>query len=173
MIRAIVIMTLFMSMLGCTTEDPHPELKDPIYKDLEARLTNHTKAIEEAKKKLGELRVAAGKAEANSIDRKDVLRDIAKQQVIVREAEKGARYYKIRADRRAVVDKIAAREALQAGKPWPDPNEYSQYKVNNRLREASLNWGARVPRLQDRLRAPAATKGKTEGEGEAAAPAGH
>lgn len=56
-------------------------------------------------------------------------------------------------------------EAFAAGREWPDPAEYSDYLVNMRLHEVSLNWNARVPKLQDRLpaaKAPAKVNKKAE-----------
>lgn len=151
MTRFMLGLLITVFLCGCKSEDPNPELKDPIYKDLKAKADQHEKTIEEQMKKLGELQVKLQKSEANSIDRKDIQRDIANTKKVLGESEQWARYYRIRADRRAVVDKITARAAAQADKPWPDPREYSDYQVNRRLNEANRSWSKRVPKLEDRL----------------------
>jgi len=151
MTRFIVSIFFIFTVCGCESEDPNPELKDPVYKDLKGKADSHEKTILENKKRLDELLVALEKTEANSIEQKDVRRDIAKAKETIGNSEQWHRYFKIRAERRAVVDKIAAREAKREGKPWPDPAEYSDYQVNSRLRDAPRNWNNRVPKLIDRL----------------------
>jgi hypothetical protein len=85
-------------------------------------------------------------------------RNIAKAEAAVLLHSQATTYYKIRAARRKVVDKISAKEAREANKEWPDRSEYSDYQVNNRLRSVSLNWNQRVPKLQDRLSKPSGKK---------------
>lgn len=163
-----IVLFLSLSISGCDKEDPNPELRDPIWKDLSERAAAYEKQRDESKAKLKGLREKLESVEPNSMDLKDVRRDIAKTEKALLGAEQLARYYKIRAERRKVEDKIAARAALDAGKEWPDKSEYSDYLVNERVHEINLNWNSRVPKLQDRLvRKPAkAEKGeKAEGGG--------
>lgn len=167
---------VLISLSGCEKEDPNPELRDPIWQDLSKRAADYEKQRDESKAKLTGLREKLEKVEPNSMDLKDVRKDIAKTEKALLGQEQLARYYKIRAERRLVVDKISARDAHASGKEWPDKAEYSDYLVNMRLHEISLNWNKRVPKLQDRLvRKPAkAEKGAKEGGGgEDAAPAEH
>ena len=143
------------------------EAMDPIYKDLSTLHQENEKAHLEAKAKIVELRSSIDKAAPNSIEMKDLRKELAKVKSQSLRAEQMARYYKIRAERRKVHAQIAAREAKEAGKEWPDPKEYSDYLVNKRLRDVNLNWNARVPKLQERLvRTPAA---KAEKKAEAPA----
>jgi hypothetical protein len=143
-------------LCACSKEDPNPELRDPIFQDLEKRHADQDKAAEEASKNLGELKIKLEKAEDNSIEKKDIQRDIAKNQKIFNISSQLAHYYKIRTERRKIVDKLVYKEALAAKKDWPDPHEYSDYLVNRRLVEASRNWAQRVPKLTDRI--PSSTK---------------
>lgn len=173
-VGTITLIAIF-SLVGCEKEDPNPELRDPIWQDISKRAADYEKQRDENKAKLATLREKLEKVEPNSMDLKDVKRDIAKTEKALLGSEQLYRYYKIRADRRKVVDKISAREAFAAKKEWPDKSEYSDYLTNIRLHEINLNWNARVPKLQDRLsRKPAkAEKGSGEGEAAAEAPKGH
>ncbi len=148
---AFLIFCTVLVATGCSGEDPNPHLRDPIWKDLDKRATDHQKGYEESKVKLKELREKLEKIEPNSMDMKDIRREIAKTEKAIVHNEQMAKYFRIRADRRKVMDKISAREAKAAGKEWPDPREYSDYSVNIRMREVNLNWNSRVPKLQDRL----------------------
>lgn len=168
--RTLCFLILAFTLSSCESEDPTPHLKDPIYKDLKSQADFYQKAVEEGKKKLSELKEKLEKTEANSIDQKDVRRDIASTEAKLLDASQKALFYKIRSDRRVVTAKVDAHKAFEEKKEWPDKAEYSDYLTNKRLRESSLNWNKRVPKLQDRL-SKKVTK-KTEGE-EAPAAASH
>ncbi len=167
-LSALIIIIAASLTCGCSKEDPHPEVRDPIYKDLKSQADLHQKEVEEQKKFLGEFKVEMAKTEANSMERKDFRIKIAKAESNIKNHEQWAHFYRIRTERRAVVDKVTSKEARLADKPWPDPSEYSDYLVNKRLREVSLNWNSRVPRLQDRL--PKKVMVEKDGEAENAAP---
>jgi hypothetical protein len=164
---AVLALTGCLLLIGCSKEDPIPEERDPIFKDLEHRQSEHQKTYDEATAKLKELYASLEKAEPNSLEKRDIQRDIAKYKAQALDNEQWARYYRIRTGRRKLVDRLAYKEALGAKKPWPDPSEYSEYLVNRRLVEANRNWNARVPKLRDRLpsSAKADTKKKKEKAG--------
>lgn len=166
--RAILTILLFsiFAIAGCRKEDPNPELLDPIYVDLDKRANDAQKGLDDEIKKQADLKVAVEKAEPNTLDLKNAERDLAKSEHAAIFLEQNARYYRIRAKRRALVDKITYKDAFNRKQPWPDPHEYSDYLVNIRLNEVNLNWNARVPKLQDRLTKPTAKAEKPKGGGE-------
>ncbi len=148
--RTIFFLLLFM-VLGCKKEEPNPELLDPIWKDLDSRAASAEKSIEEEKKKQSDLDVSLRKSEPNTLERRNAERDLEKSKRMALDLDQKLRYYKIRANRRKIVDKITYKEAFAKNKAWPDPSEYSDYQVNMRLNEVNLNWNSRVPKLQSRL----------------------
>ena len=164
MIRSIFqfsfLLYVALILVGCKKEDPNPELLDPIFKDLEARAAAYGRNVEEAKAKIGPLKEQIEKTEARSIDLKNLEKELAKEKIKLMNSEQLERYYKIRAERRKLTGRLAYKKAFSADQPWPDPREYSDYLVNIRLQEANRNWGARVPKLQDRM--PGSVKGKAK-----------
>jgi hypothetical protein len=148
--RTIFIL-LFLVLASCKKENPNPEMLDPIYKDLVERASAAQKGFDEEMKKREALELAVQKTAPNTIERKNADRELAKSKADAAEFERKARFFGIRARRRLIVDKISYSEAFSKNLPWPDPNEYSDYKLNIRLNEASRNWGNRVPKLQTRL----------------------
>jgi hypothetical protein len=160
----IFLVCLCTQLLGCKKEDPNPELMDPIYSDLLKRATDSQKAFDEATAKLVTLQENLEKAEPNSIDVKDIQKEIAKTEAQKLRASQESLYFKIRSERRKFEDRIEYKKALAKDQPWPDKHEYSDYLVNIRLREINPNWGARVPKLQDRMTASAPPK-KAEAAG--------
>ncbi len=164
----IILVCLFM--FGCKKEEPNPEVRDPIYNDLSARYAESQKALDEATATLKEKKEALEKAEPNTIDRKALLKEIKTAQDALVEHTRRTTYYRIRSERRAIEAKISYKHAFQEDKPWPDPKEYSDYLINQRLRNVSLDWGRRVPKLQQRIEDFKAGSTKSE---EKEAPKGH
>lgn len=138
---------------GCRSEDPNPELRDPIYQDLKKEAAATEKAYEDSKK----AKVAAYEklqaAPARTIELKDAEREYWKAVKLVDSLETASKYLNIRAERRRIEARASYKKAFNAGKEgeWPDKSEYSGYLTNKRLREAPLNWSKRVPKLQDRI----------------------
>ena len=52
--KSILIIFAVMFLLGCNKPDPHPELKDPIYQDLQREFAEAQKAVDAEKSLLAE-----------------------------------------------------------------------------------------------------------------------
>lgn len=163
---------LSLALSGCQKGVPEPELLDPIFKDLSETHRQKAHELEEELKKLAQTKAQLEKTESRSVQRKILAKDYSIGIQTIQELRESILYYKIRAERRKFTDRMTYKVALDAGKPWPDPQEYAQYQVNKRLNEASRQWAERVPKLNDRY--PALHKKKEKkagGSGEGGEPA--
>lgn len=140
-------------IVGCRSEDPNPELRDPIYQDLKKEAAATEKAYEDAKKAKEAAYLAMVEAPARTIELKDAEKDYWKAVKLVDSLATASKYLSIRAERRRIEARVSYQRAFIAKKEgeWPDKDEYSGYLTNRRLREAPLNWNKRVPKLQDRI----------------------
>lgn len=150
-LKSVLLICALITLSACKKEDPNPELKDPIFSDLQKRSSDAAKTYEEELKKLEDAKSKLAKSEAGSIEHKNFRRDIANSEIALVGMRERKRYYEIRAERRMYEGRLAYKEAFARGEEWPNPREYSDYLVNIRLREVPKNWNARVPKLQDRL----------------------
>ncbi len=153
-------------LVGCKKEEPNPEQLDPIYKDLRSRFESIQKEIVEENKKQVDIRRALSGAEPNSTVLRNARRDLQQSIVTIADLEQKERFYRIRTERRLLVDQITYKAALQKNLPWPEPREYSEYQVNTRLREASRNWNVRVPKTLGKAAAAAKASGKDKEKAE-------
>ena len=169
--NTIVVAFALTVLVGCKQADPNPEEHDPIFKDLEARATVYAKTAEEARGRVTTLIESLAKVEPNSVDKKQLERDLEKTRITVRDAEQWSHFYKIRSARRKVEDKIAYRKAFEADQAWPPKEEWAEYQVNRQLVESSRDWNRRVPKLSSR--APAAKAPAKGGEHGGGAPKKH
>jgi len=152
-LRALILAVISISLSACRSEDPNPELRDPIYKALTDELGAAEKGLEAAKVTKIQKYKELGQAEDRSIEKKNLEKEYWQAVKQVDSLNTAVNYLKIRSKRRRVETRRSYREAFKANKEdsWPDPSEYSGYLTNRRLREASLNWSRRVPKLRDRM----------------------
>ncbi|HAG91830.1 MAG TPA: hypothetical protein DCL41_08160 [Bdellovibrionales bacterium] len=165
---------LLFSIGGCRSEDPNPEVRDPLYKAIKDELAGAEKGLEDAKKAKEEAYKRMNETEPRTIDKRNAEKEYWKAVKQVDSLTTAVAYLKIRVERRRVETRAAYRKAFKAHKEeeWPNPSEYSGYLTNRRLREVNLNWSRRVPKLKDRLPSsqgeakPAKKAENSEGGGE-------
>lgn len=162
----LILIIFLITIAGCKKEEPNPELRDPIYKFFVEQSSVLKPALEGEKKKLEDLLKDYAKAEANTPEKKQALKNIYKAQKKIVMLQQEVDYNEIRKERRRVEARKAYRIAFQNNESWPDPIEGKIFSKNQELRAASRSWDKRVPRNPDRYRKPAAASGaKTESKG--------
>ena len=148
-LRYFVIFFLLAVLVGCKKPLPDPENLDPIFRDLKAMADGKKKELEEARKSRETAYINYDKEKPNTLDKKLARREYEKWEARISTLEQQARYFEIRANRRRVEDKVNYLEAFKQDKPWPSPDEYSNWIVNRKLAEAPANWGKDIPKLYD------------------------
>lgn len=155
-------------MPACKSEDPNPQLKDPIYNDLVKEYSNAQSMVEKEEKKLEGLEKELLKAAVRTIERRSAQKDIDNSHAALRKYQQQAEYYRIAVIKREVESRASYKRAFAAEKEWPDKKEFENYKQDLKMRAVSRNWSERVPRPQNPLNENKETKGKEGGEGEGA-----
>jgi len=161
---SILLTILLVTLVGCKSENPNPELLDPIYADLKKEAEAAGKAIEAELKERESAQIAISKAPPNSMELRDAEKMYWKSNKKIEVLRPIELYYKIHAERRRVEGRAAYRMAFSKGGAWPDPAEFQGYETNKRLRSADRNWSKRVPKLASRV---PASKGGGDGKKEA------
>lgn len=145
--KYILATSLFIFLVGCKSEHPNPELLDPIYLDLVKAYGEVVKKLEGEEKELSKLLKELEKTAPRSMSRVTVRSDIKRVQKKAFHLRQYVEYMRIRRDRRRVEGRRSYKMAFQRNEDWPDPKEYESYKTYNKLKNISLNWNERVPKL--------------------------
>jgi hypothetical protein len=164
--HGIFALILCFLLLGCEKPNPHPELLDPIYRDIQSLKGAADSAVNGALTELKEARAAVEEAPPQTGERRRAMRGVEILEKRVRVAQQRAMYFEILLKDRKKFARKQYIAAFNEKKPWPPPENFESYKVNKRLREVSLKWDDRLPRLESRL--PAAEREKRKAEAEAA-----
>ncbi len=144
--KTTFILILGLFMISCDHPVADPELLDPIYSDLlkesksvDSQVAAATKELEGFESELALVVPQTGKikyAQKRVRETKEKL-DKLKQMSV---------YWKLRVDSRRAWDQEHSLKAFKEKKPWPPPDEYSEYKNQIALERAPKNWN-----LKERL----------------------
>lgn len=164
----LFVLAICLLLPACKSEDPNPQLKDPIYNDLVKEYANAQSLVEKEEKKLEGLEKDLFKAEVRTIERRSAQKDIDNSHAALRKYQQQAEYFRIAIIKREVEARAGYKRAFASEKEWPDKKEYENYKQDLKMRAVSRNWSERVPRPQNPLNEVKEAKGKEGGEGEGA-----
>lgn len=151
--KCVMLILCLLTLAGCKSEDPNPELSDPIYKFLVDQGNTLRPALETERKKLEESESALSKMDVNTAERKQEQKNIQHSRELITRLQQEVDYNEIRRERRRVESRRSYKIAYSKGEIWPKPEEFDHFMTQQRLRSASLDWGKRVPKLQDRINA--------------------
>jgi len=149
--NCVILILSLLTIVGCKSEDPNPELSDPIYKFLVDQGNALRPALESEKKKLEESEKALEKMDVNTAERKQELKIQQTTRGKINRLQQELDYSDIRRERRKVESRRDYKIAYSKGEAWPKPEEFDYFMTQQRLRTASRDWNKRVPRLQDRI----------------------
>lgn len=141
--RILTILSLLLCLSACTRIDKNPELRDPVYMDiqneiqtLKAELEGKTKELLSFKKELLDVVPQTGQI-------KFVQKRINETEAHITHLEQEILYYELRKESRAEDSRKAYHESLKASTTWPDPKEYDSYLTEKKLRLAKKSWNVK------------------------------
>ncbi len=147
----VVLFILVLS--ACNKPDPHPELRDPIYKDIEAKQKELAGAIESEKKALEEAEIKLKAVVPQTGQIKFARKRVFESKARIEKLEQLRRYYTIRLESRKLEAQDEYLDAFGRGKggEWPAPEAYADYQINESARTKSRNWSVKE-RIEEELK---------------------
>lgn len=138
-----LLIILLLALVGCEKMDPAPELKDPIYKDLQDQLSSAQKQLSDEIKVLSDHNKALTAVVPQTGQIKYAKKRVFDSQNRISRFEQQVMYWKIRIVERQKHTRREYAQAFHSKKEWPRPEEYQQYLSEKRLRAAKNNWDSR------------------------------
>lgn len=138
--RIIALILITFTLSACEKPDPNPELKDPIYNDLNVTLgtvsgllTAEVKALEGFQKELGDVIPQTGQIR---YAQKRV--NESKEKITKLEQEK--RFLEIKIEARKKEARKTYKIAFEKKEAWPDPQEWENYRIQRKFQQAKKTW---------------------------------
>lgn len=163
--RLIAAILIIFTLSACNKPDPNPELKDPIYSDLQAQLGSTSAALEAEKKKLEGFQKDVETVIPQTGQVKYAKKRFFESETRVAKLQQEEEFLKLKIEQRKKAAVLSYKKAFEKKEAWPDPKEYSSYQAEQKLRTAKREWDVKQ-RLKDAGMLPTGgEKGKSEGEG--------
>ncbi len=138
--KYLIISIFFAFLAGCTAPDPNPELKDVVYIDLAKELELTKKSIEQTEKELEDRALAAQKSVPQSGQLKALEKKVFETQNYLQKLGQQKQFFEIKLELRKNLVGSKYNESLKGGRPWPDPEEVSNYNLRLKLHREQIGW---------------------------------
>lgn len=148
-LRIVTLLLISLALTSCNKPDPNPELKDPIYNDLNSRFASTNQALEAEKKALQEHEASLKEVVPQTGQILYAKKRIYDSQAKIQRLSQEVKYLELKIASRKREAKQSYAEAFKKGEEWPNPTEFTAYEAQNKLRAAKPTWdaGARVKSL--------------------------
>jgi len=145
--RKIALFILTICFLGCNKPNPHPELIDPIYADLQKRSADIKKLVEDQKKIVVDFEKQLKEVKPQTGQNKYAEKRYYESKLVLEKLEQLASYYEVRIESRLKYAKAEYLKAWNEKKSWPDPAEYKEYEAITNEQHKKMTWN-----VQDRIK---------------------
>lgn len=138
--RILIIFCFSFLLFGCNRPDPQPQLKDPIYLDIQSEISalqqsidaesksleGHLKSLEEVVPQTGQIKYAQKRVDESKAIINKLRQELEYQKLKLQAQEKNAR--------------TSYKKAYEVSEPWPNPKEWNVYQAEKRFRNAKKTW---------------------------------
>ena len=131
-------------LVSCNKPDPNPELKDPIYADLNALLGSAKQAVESEKKALEEHTQALKDVIPQTGQIKYAQKRFYESEAKITRLEQEAKYLELKIAARKKLAVKSYQAAFAKEETWPDPQEWNSYQAEKNLRSAKKSWDSKA-----------------------------
>lgn len=166
--RIIAAILVIFTLAACNKPDPNPELKDPIYSDLQSQLGAATQALEAEKKKLEGFEKDLQAVVPQTGQIKYAQKRVFESQALVNKWEQEKAYLELKIEQRKLTAVKSYRKAFAKKEDWPDPKEWASYQAEQKLRNAKRSWDVkdRMKEAGISFNSPSENAKAAEGHGE-------
>ena len=137
------VIGLCLILSSCTQREETPWKRDPVYLDLQAKEKEVAGEITAETKQLAELEGNINKAVPQTGQIKFAQKYYYDSKNRIEKLKQKLTYYKLRIKSREEESNNSYQIAFDAGKSWPDPDDYAQYKQNEANRAKARNWSVK------------------------------
>ncbi|MEN0057832.1 MAG: hypothetical protein AAGB31_03280 [Bdellovibrio sp.] len=144
-------------LLACEKPDPNPELRDPIYADLNSTLGAVSQEIEGEKKNLSDNEKALQEVIPQTGQIKYAQKRVQESKEKITRLEQEKAYLELKIENRRKSTKKSYAKAFANQEAWPDPQEWASYQAEKRLRSAKRTWDIKNRMHEAQIGGPEAT----------------
>lgn len=128
---------------ACNKPDSNPELKDPVFNDIQADLSVVSTTLEAELKNLQGFEKELAEVVPQTGQIKYARKRVNESKEKINRLEQEKIYLGLKLEARMKESKKSYLKAFKTGEAWPNPNEWESYRTEKRLRNAKRTWDAK------------------------------
>ncbi|MCX7978380.1 MAG: hypothetical protein N2578_05195 [Bdellovibrionaceae bacterium] len=132
----LFLFVFLVLLVGCNRPDPAPELRDPVYLDIQEELNLAIKSLDEAKKRLSDHELALKSARPQTGEIRWARRKYERAVADVEYYEQQVKYWTLKLQSRKLHSRVSYNKAFRNNLPWPDEHEFKEYSSIRSLHRA-------------------------------------
>lgn len=141
--RKILLVILTLYLASCNKPIPNPELKDPIYNDLNVRLTEASQLLTAEQNTLKTHEKELQEAVPQTGQTIQAQKRVFESQNKITKIEQEIQYLKLKASARKKDAIQSYKKAFEKNEIWPEPQEWEQYQKEKKARNAPKEWSVK------------------------------
>lgn len=141
--RIYLFIFLLMTTISCSRVDKNPELRDPVYSDIQSEIGTLKTAIDLKIKEIDGFKLELKDVVPQSGQIKYVQKRLYEAQGALTRMEQELLFFELKRESQIESARRGYHRSLKDNSIWPDPKEYGEYLVEKRFRRASKTWNAR------------------------------
>jgi hypothetical protein len=159
MVWILTYASFCLMVSGCRHQDKNPQLKDPIYNQIVKDSDAIISQIAAAKVEVEKSKANYDSAPIRTGQQQDAADDYFESKNRLEKLIEHLRYLSLAGEHRIKEDHEEYAKAFEKAEPWPNPQAYSDFLIDQKLQNAPKEWSAEE-RIKQRH--PAATKPAAE-----------
>lgn len=136
----LLTISALIVLVGCNRPDSNPELKDPIYADINATLGSVSQDLESEIKTLTEHEQALKDVVPQTGQIKFAEKRVFESKARITRLEQEKQYLELKLNARLKEARKSYRIAFEKKENWPNPDEWNEYQAEKSLRNAKRAW---------------------------------
>lgn len=138
--KKFFIFYFILALTACEKPNPHPELLDPIYSDLQSELAAFTAAEKSAKDDVEKQKLELKKLKPQSPSKNFIQNRIYESERKLNQITQRKTYLEFKIESRVKAARKSYFTAYKQKEKWPDPKEFDEYKLQKKLETAPIIW---------------------------------
>jgi hypothetical protein len=142
-LRLMTTIAVALALTSCEKPNPHPELLDPIFADLERELKAAEGEYKAAEKQLEEFKEALRKVVPQTGQVKFAQKRVYDTEAVLQKLQQRIVFLTIRIESRKKFAKESYMAAYKKKEAWPKPAEFEEYRAQQAFEKAPKSWNAK------------------------------
>jgi hypothetical protein len=139
-IKVLLCIVISLWIVGCNQPIPNPELKDPIYLDIQSQISQKSAAIEAELKVLAEKKSDLAMAVPQTNQSKWAEKRVYESEYRLKMQKQEQMYWKLKLATRKQEAQKEYLQSFYAKTPWPDPKKHESWRKTQGIPKKVGTW---------------------------------